>query len=49
MLSELIYKRMIPKNNNEMIDILLIKDELIEKENKNKYFRKEKTNFISSK
>ena len=48
MLSELIYKRMIPKNNNEMIDILLIKDELIEKENKNKYFRKEKTNFISS-
>ena len=49
MFSELIYKRMIPKNNNEMIDILLIKDELIEKENKNKYFRKEKTNFISSK
>ena len=49
MFSELIYKRMIPKNNFEMTEILLIKDELTEKENKNKYFRKEETKFLLSK
>ena len=49
MFSELIYKRMIPKNNLEMAEILLIKDELIDKENRNRYFRKEETIFLSSK
>ena len=49
MFSELIYKRMIPKNNLEMAEILLIKDELIDIENRNRYFRKEETMFLSSK
>ena len=39
MFSELVYKRMIPKNNLEMSEILLMKDELIDKENRTKYFR----------
>ena len=49
MFSELVYKRMIPKNNLEMSEILLMKDELIDKENRTKYFRKEDTMFLSTK
>ena len=48
MFSELVYKRMIPKNNLEMSEILLMKDELIDKENRTKYFRKEDTMFLST-
>ena len=48
MFSELVYKRMIPKNNLEMSEILLMKDELIDKENRTKYFRKEDTKFLST-
>ncbi len=48
MFSELVYKRMIPKNNLEMSEILLMKDELIDKENRTKYFRKEDTIFLST-
>ena len=46
--ADFIYKRMIPKNNQELIDILLVNDILIQIKNKNKFFGKEQTDFSVS-
>ena len=46
--ADFIYKRMIPKNNQELIDILLVNDILIQIKNKNKFFGKEQTDFSDS-
>ena len=46
--ADFIYKRMIPKNNQELIDILLVNDILTKIKNKNKYFGKEQNDFLDS-
>ena len=46
--ADFIYKRMIPKNNQELIDILLVNDILTQIKNKNKFFGKEQTDFSYS-
>ena len=46
MFADFIYKTMIPKNNSEIIDILLIKDEIIDVTNRDKIFGKENLNFL---
>ena len=46
--SDFIYKRMIPKNNQEIIDVLLVNDTLTKIKNKNKFFGKEPTDFLDS-
>ena len=46
--SDFIYKRMIPKNNQEIIEILLVNDTLTKIKNKNKFFGKESTDFSDS-
>ena len=43
--SSFIYKRMIPKNKQEIIDILLVNDILIKIKKKNRLFGKIKQNF----
>ena len=46
--ADFIYKRMIPKNNQEIIDILLVNDILTKIKNKNKIFGKDQTDFSDS-
>ena len=46
--ADFIYKRMLPKNTQELIDILLVNDILIQIKNKNKFFGKEQTDFSDS-
>ena len=43
--ADFIYKRMIPKNNQERIDILLINDILTKIKNRSKFFGKDPTDF----
>ena len=43
--ADFIYKRMIPKNKQEIIDILLVNDILIKIKKKNRLFGKIKQNF----
>ena len=43
--ADFIYKRMIPKNNQETIDVLLVNDTLTMIKNKTKFFGKEPTDF----
>ena len=43
--ADFIYKRMIPKNNQERIDILLVNDILTKIKNRSKFFGKEPTDF----
>ena len=48
--SDFIYKRMIPRNTQEVIDILLVNETNIKIRNRNKYFgQKEPTEFLESK
>ena len=47
---DFIYKRMIPRNNQELIDVLIVNETNIKIKNKNKYFgQKELTDFLDSK
>ena len=46
--ADFIYKRMIPKNNQEIIDVLLVNDTLTRIRNKNKFFGKDATDFSNS-
>ena len=46
--ADFIYKRMIPKNNQETIDVLLVNDTLTKIKNKTKFFGKESTDFSDS-
>ena len=46
--ADFIYKRMIPKNNQEIIEILLVNDTLTKIRNKTKFFGKESTDFSDS-
>ena len=46
--TDFICKRMIPKNNQEIIDILLVNDTLTKIKNKNKFFGKDPTDFSDS-
>ena len=48
--ADFIYKRMIPKNNQEIIDVLLVNDTLTKIKNKNQFFGKgkEATDFLDS-
>ena len=47
---DFIYKRMIPRNNQEVIDVLLVNETNIKLKNKSKYFgQKEPTDFLDSK
>ena len=47
---DFIYKRMIPRNNQELIDVLLVNETNIKIKNKTKYFgQKENTDFLDSK
>ena len=46
--SDFIYKRMIPKNNQEIIDVLLVNDTLTKIKNKTKFFGKDPTDFSDS-
>ena len=46
--ADFIYKRMIPKNNQEIIDILLVNDTLIKIKNRSKFFGKDATEFSDS-
>ena len=46
--SDFIYKRMIPKNNQEIIDVLLVNETLIKIKNKTKFFGKDPTDFSDS-
>jgi hypothetical protein len=48
--ADFIYKRMIPRNNQEIIDVLLVNETNIKIKNKQKYFgSKENTDFLDSK
>ena len=48
--SDFIYKRMIPRNTQELIDILIVNETNIKIKNRNKYFgQKEPTEFLESK
>ena len=48
--ADFIYKRMIPRNNQEVIDVLFVNETNIKIKNKNKYFgQKEPTDFLDSK
>ena len=47
MFSNFIIQRMLPQNNNELIEILLVNDNIIKIKNKNKMF-KEETSFLNS-
>ena len=48
--ADFIYKRMIPRNNQEIIDVLLVNETNIKIKNKQKYFgSKENTEFLDSK
>ena len=47
MFVDFIYKRMIPKNSQEMIDILLVNDTLTKIKNKSKLFGKDSTEFAN--
>ena len=46
--ADFIYKRMIPKNNQEIIDILLVNDTLTKIKNRSKFFGKDATDFLDS-
>ena len=47
--ADFIYKRMIPRNNQEIIDVLLVNETNIKLKNKQKYFgAKENTDFLDS-
>ena len=46
--ADFIYKRMLPKNNQELIDVLLVNDILIKIKNKNRLFGKDQTDFSGS-
>ena len=46
--ADFIYKRMIPKNNQETIDILLVNDTLTKIKNRSKFFGKDPTDFSDS-
>ena len=46
--ADFIYKRMIPKDNQEIIDVLFVNDTLTKIKNKNKFFRQEPTDFLDN-
>ena len=46
--ADFIYKRMLPKNNQELIDILLVNDILTKIKNRTKFFGKDPTDFLDS-
>ena len=47
--ADFIYKRMIPRNTQEIIDVLLVNETNIKIKNRQKYFSKESTDFLDSK
>ena len=47
--SDFIYKRMLPRNNQEIIDVLLVNETIIKIKNRNKIIGSQKTNFLDSK
>ena len=49
MFSDFIYKKMIPKNLNEKLEILLVDETLIKKKNKKLFTKKKSTVFLDSK
>ena len=49
MFSDFIYKKMIPKNIQEKLEILLVDETLIKKKNKNLFSKKKSTIFLDSK
>ena len=49
MFSDFIYKKMIPKNLNEKLEILLVDETLIKKKNKKLFTKKKSTAFLDSK
>ena len=46
--ADFIYKRMIPRNTQEIIDVLLINETINKIKNKTKFFRQEPTDFLNS-
>ena len=46
--ADFIYKRMIPRNSQEIIDVLLVNETIISIKNKNKLIGSQKTEFISN-
>ena len=46
--ADFIYKRMIPRNTQEIIDVLLVNETIVKIKNKQKYFSKESTDFLES-
>ena len=47
--ADFIYKRMIPRNNQEIIDVLLVNETIIKIKNENKLLGRQKTDFLDSK
>ena len=46
--ADFIYKRMIPRNSQEIIDVLLVNETIISIKNRNKFIGTQKTEFISN-
>ena len=46
--ADFIYKRMIPRNNQEIIDVLLVNETIMKIKNKNKFIGSHRTDFLDS-